>query len=232
MGTVRYHFQGSRRHTGESVEGRVSAPSEEAALDVLRHGGIVAGTLTAEPAAGGEAPGASGEPLLARAVERALDDAGFRVSFDLESGRYQGKTLRLLDQERLRRRVEALIDGAADRGPRDGEEGLDARRHIAPLLEQLLQYRRDLGTGQSPRSQALEARVNHIAQALVRIEQTMSSMSLALRRSGRGGAQRVGSNRAERGRTHDEVLNEIFRSNLALLRGLEEATSREGGHAA
>jgi hypothetical protein len=222
---VRYLFRGSRQQTGEPVEGRVTAPTEEVAHDVLRDDGIVVDALTPEPTADEDAAATDTESRFAEALERALDDAGFGVSFDLVTGRYQGKSVCLLDQDKIRKRVMELVGDAAVDDHRDDENRLDTRRHIAQLLEQVLQYRRNLASEPSPQSQALEAQVNHIAQALVRIERAMASMSVAARRDGRGQPRRTVSEQAAPDKTHEEVLIEVFQSNLELIRGLEEPVS-------
>ncbi|MHC4763509.1 MAG: hypothetical protein ACYTF2_00215 [Planctomycetota bacterium] len=222
---MRYLFWGSRRQTGEPVEGRVTAPTEDVALDVLRDNGIDADSLKPEPAAHDDEAATATEPRFAHALERALEDAGCCVSFDLLTGRYQGKSVCLLDQDKIRRRVMELVnDGIVD-GPGVGGNGLDARRHIAQLLEQLLQEQRSLGSERSPHAQALEDRVNHITQALGRIEKVMASMSSAARRPGRGRPRRTVAEYTARDKTRDEVLVEVFESNLELIRGLEEPAS-------
>jgi hypothetical protein len=222
---VRYLFWGSRRQTGDPVEGRVTAPTEDVALDVLRENGIVADSLKPEAAAPEDAAAAVTEPRFAQALERALLDAGCCVSFDLVTGRYQGRSVCLLDHEKIRRRVMELVNEGVVDDPGDGGNGLDARRHIAQLLEQVLQDRRSLVSDRSPRAQALEDRVNHITRTLGRIEKAMASMSLAARRPGRGQARRAGPEQAARDKTRDEVLVEVFESNLELIRGLEEPAS-------
>jgi hypothetical protein len=214
-----------RRQTGEPVEGRVTAPSRDAALDILRDHGIAADSLEPEPDAEGDAAVTFTEPRFAEALERALEDAGFRVSLDLVTGRYQGKSVGLLDQDRIRKRVMEMVDEAAGEHLRDDENRPNARHYIAQLLEKLLQTRRNLGSEHSPRSQALEAQVNHITQALQRIERRMGSMSSEVRRAGRGQPRHTVPQPTARDKTHDEILLEVFESNLELMRGLEEPVS-------
>ncbi|MHC4218053.1 MAG: hypothetical protein ACYSU7_06305 [Planctomycetota bacterium] len=165
------------------------------------------------------------EPRFAEALERALEDAGFCVSLDPVTGRYQGKSVGLLDQDRIRQRVMELVNDAAADTLHDDENRPHARHYIAQLLEKLLLNRRNLDSERSPRSAALEAQVNHITQALVRIERQMGSMSSEVRRAGRGQPGRTAPGPTARDKTHDEVLLEVFESNLELMRGLEEPVS-------
>jgi len=178
---VRYLFRGLRQQTGEPVDGRVTAPTEEVARNVLRDDGIVADSLQPEPAADEDAAATVTESRFAHALERALDDAGFCVNFDLVTGRYQGKSVCLLDQDKIRKRVMELVDEAVADNLGDDENHLDARRHVA--------------------------------------------MSLAVRRPGPGQPRRTVPGQTAPDRTHDEILVEVFQSNLELIRGLEEPVS-------
>jgi hypothetical protein len=222
---VRYLFRGQRRQTGEPVEGRVTAPTEDVARSILGDGGIVADSLKPEPAAHGDGIATVTDPRFAHALERALDDAGFCVRYDHLTGRYQGKSVCLLDQDEIRKRVMKLVDDAAVDYCSDDENRLDARRHIAQLLEQVLENRRNLSSERSARSLALEAQVNHITQALGRIERVMGSMSMAVRRDGRGQRRRTAGGQTTRDKMQEEVLFEVFQNNLELMRGLEEPVS-------
>jgi hypothetical protein len=222
---VRYLFRGTRRQTGEPVEGRVTAPTQDAALDVLHDGGIVADALDTDPATEGDAAGEITEPRFARALERALDDAGFRVNFDLVTGRYQGKSVSLLDQDKIRKRVMELVaDTAVDDLP-DDKSRPEARRHITQLLEELLESRLSLGAEGSARSPELEAQVCQISEALGRLERAMASMSLAVRRGGHAPPRHSESGQGARDKRHDEVLIEVFENNLELRKGLKEPAS-------
>jgi hypothetical protein len=211
-----------RRQTGEPVEGRVTAPTEDAAYDVLGDHGIVAESLQPEPDTDEDTAAAETGPRLAQALQHALEEAGLHVSFDLVTGHYQGKSECLIDQENIRQRLAALVDDAGGDGHRDGENRLDARSLIAQLLEELRRNRRNLSAGQSPPPPGLEAQVNHLAEALARLERAMATMSVAARRARPGRPRTVATGQTAGDKTRDEVLIEIFQSNLELMRGLEE----------
>jgi hypothetical protein len=225
MWPVRYLFRGLRRQTGEPVEGRVTAPTEDAAHKVLGDDGIVADSLEPEPDAPRDPAPTVTEPWLAHALERALDDAGFSVSFDHLTGRYQGKSASLLGQDKTRKRLLKLVDDAAADNLGDDENLLVARRHITQLLEKVLRDRRNISSERSPQTLALEAQISHITTALGRIEKAMASMSLAVRQDRRAQPRRTGPAPTARERTYEEVLLEVFHSNLELMRGLEEPAS-------
>jgi hypothetical protein len=226
---VRHLFRGTRRETGEPVEGRVTAPTEDAAHDVIRDGGIVGETLEPEPAAADDPAPTVTETRIADALKRVLDDAGFCVRYDLVTGRYQGKSTRLLDQDRIHKLVTQLLEDTAVGDLPDDTDRKDVRRRIAQALERALKARHEPGTHET--SQALASQVNEIAHALERIEREMASMAVAVHRVRRG-QTRAGPRRAAPDRTRDEVLLEIFESNLQLRRGLEEPAptpaAREG----
>jgi hypothetical protein len=219
---VRYLFSGRRQQTGGPIEGRVTAPTEAAAYDVLRVNGIVADSLHPEPGSDADAAATSTEARLAHALQRALADAGFGVSFDLTTNRYQGKSVCLLDQDQVHTRLIDLMgdDAVAHLG---GEESrLRARRSLAQLVADLLGPRQCLDAGQSVRSPALESQVNHIALALGRLERAMASMSSASRHAGRDRSRLPGPGPTAGDRTRDAVLTEVFETNLELMRGFDE----------
>ncbi len=69
----------------------------------------------------------------------------------------------------------------------------------------------------------LEAQVSRLTGAIARIEHAMASMSVSALRGGRD-EQRSAASRPEAGeRTHDEVLVEIFRSNLELIKRVQDS---------
>ena len=197
---MQYLFRGLRRESGEPVEGHVTVPDEEAAYNVLGDNGIVVGSLTRQPA-------------LARSLDDALDDAGLPVNFDRLARRYRGKTVWVLDRDRIRQRVMKLVDEAIAAHPRDDEGRLDARRHIAEVLERMFEDRRNLGS-----QQAVQVQVSHLTSVVGQMEKALASMSRQMRRSGRGGPRRAASTRD---RARDAVLVEVFETNLALIRGMQ-----------
>ena len=220
---MRYLFRG-RRETGEPVEGRVTAPTQDVANDILGDNGIVADSLEPEPAAPDEPAATVAERQDAHVLGSALDDADFRVSFDHVTRRYQGTSVCVLERDKIRN-VTKLVDEAIVDNQHDDEKRRGARRHIAQVLEKILQDRRNLSAERSAHSLALEAQVGRLTGAVGRIENAMASMSVAVRREGGGTRRRTVPGPTARDKTHDEVLIEVFESNLELMRGWEDPAS-------
>ncbi len=216
---MRYRFEGRRPDTGEPVRGRVTAPSEEAARRKLRDSGIVPDAMVEEPAAP-DASAAARAQQLARALDDALDDAGMRVSFDRLSGRYRGKSVWVLDREKIRRHVAKLVDDAIVASLRDGEARQEARRRIAQLLEQMFQDTRNVASERSAPAPSLEERMNRLAEAVARIDRAVASMRVKGAAPEGGAARRAAPEGGARDRARDEILIEVFESNRELMKGL------------
>lgn len=207
MRPVQYLFRGLRRETGEPVEGRITAPSEDVAHNVLGELGIVVVSLQPEPVTRADRAAAAGALLFDPALEAALDEAGLRIRFDQLARRYEGRSVWVLDRERISARVMQLVNEAI---------GHDAGRyrtqhHIAQMLETMFDKPHVPGAEQAAGSVALVGEVGRLAAAVGKIQRTMASMSVTARREPRFAARPAASDR-----TRDEVLAEVFRSNLEL----------------
>lgn len=210
---MRYVFTGLRRETAEPVKGHVTAPTEDVAYDVLGDNGIVAESLKPEPV---ESEAAVKTAHVASELEHALDDAGQPVDFDYLTRRYRGKKVWVLDRDKIRGRVMKIVDDAIAEHLRDDQDGQEARRYIARLLDNMFQNGHNLGSERSAQTVALEARVNELGSVVARIEKSMVPVSAGTRR----GPQRDATRPRAVDRTRNEVLMELFQSNLALMRGL------------
>jgi hypothetical protein len=120
----------------------------------------------------------------------------------------------VLDRDRVRDRVMKLAKEAI---------GHDiSRRHLLVRLEQLLETLFEARHGAAPQpatdSHAIAAEVDRLAAALAKMEKAMALMSA----SARGEPRRSRPHRAARARnrTRDELLAEIFESNLELMRAI------------
>lgn len=220
MRPVRYLFHGLAQDTGDPVEGRITAPNEDVASSVLGDQGIEAVSLRPETHPSTDGAAAASAPLFSDALEDALADAGLRISFDQLAHWYQGKSVWVLDRDKIRKRVMQLVDEAIGHD----ESRRQQQCRIAQVLEELFEDRsnRDAEPPVRPPVQPvdLEAQVNRLTGAVAKIEQAMASMSVAALRTGRDERRRTA-----RDRTHDEVLIEVFETNLDLVRRLQDSVS-------
>ena len=207
---MRYLFRGLKRETGEPVDGRLVALGEDAARDVLGQHGIAVISVRPESSMPGDGTSAPFD----EALEDALREAGVRIRFDQLPRWHEGRGIWVLDRDRIRDRVMRLVNEAI------GHDG--SRRHlqtrIAQVLEALFEAPRSVGTQPSTGSLAIAGEVDRLAAALARIEKAMASMSVAAR----GEPRRALPQRAARARNRarDQVLTEIFVSNLELMRAI------------
>ena len=220
---MRYLFHGLDKDTGDPVEGRITAPNEDVAAGVLGDQGIVDASLRPEKRSPGAGGAGANAPLLSEALEHALADVGVRISFDQLAHWYQGKSVWVLDRDKISTRVMRLVDEAIGHD----ESRRDARSRIARVLEELFEDRSNRDSEPPVQSHGeamdLEAQVSRLTGAIARIEHAMASMSVSALRGGRD-EQRRAASRPEAGeRTHDEVLVEIFRSNLELIKRVQDS---------
>lgn len=206
---MQYLFRGLRRGTGEPVAGRAVAAREDVARIVLNQHGIAVVSICVE-AAGPDAPIAPFDTQL----DAALKEAGVRVRFDQLPRRHEGQGVWVLDRERVRDRAMRLVREAIghDAGKRD------LQRRIAGMLETLFEARPAEAAPQPPADAlAIAAEVDRLAAALAKIEQAMALMSAA-----RSEPRRALPARAPRARSRarDDVLEEIFKTNLELRRAI------------
>lgn len=217
---MRYLFRGLRRDNGEPVEGRVTAPDRDAAYHILGDHGFVAERLEPDPVQPQDPAASARSAQVAKALESALDEAGLPVSFDALTRRYQGKQVWVLDRNKIRQRVMTLVDEVIAASMHDEHESTEARARIASLLERMFDDRRNLGSSQP----AVEAQVQHLTSVVGQIEKTIASMSVAAQRGARGDRGRIPAATA-RDKQRDAVLVEVFESNLALIRALNDPAS-------
>lgn len=203
-------FRGLRRGTGEPVAGRVIALNEDVARNVLSQHGIAVVSIMPESELPGDLAGAPFD----EALEGVLKEAGVRVRFDQLPRWHEGRSIWVLDRDRVRDRVMKLAKEAI---------GHDiSRRHLLVRLEQLLETLFEARHGAAPQpatdSHAIAAEVDRLAAALAKMEKAMALMSA----SARGEPRRSRPHRAARARnrTRDELLAEIFESNLELMRAI------------
>src|SRR6185437_10391867 len=106
---VRYRFKGIVRTTGQSVEGHAHGDTPEEAYSALSEHGIVTESLREEP----EALNLAGQQQpLSTALDSALDTAASQVPFESIANKYKGKSVWVLDRDKIRKRVAQVVDSA------------------------------------------------------------------------------------------------------------------------
>ncbi len=233
---MRYRFKGIVRTTGRSVEGHAHGDTPDEALQALSEHGITTESLREEP----ESPaGSGGATPLHSALESALDTASQQIAFDALADKYKGKSVWVLDRDKIRSRVAQVVDSALSDAMSDSKVGMKGmsgvREQVAEAISGLFKDNRNLTSQVSSTSNQLEGQVKRIESMVKRAESVLAQMTLAISRMGSmnfsggggGGPRRYGSATSQ-GNEQNSVLMEIFKENLRL-RGIEIDETGEAG---
>src|SRR5688572_509295 len=243
LSTVRYRFRGLVRESGKPVEGHVEAEWHEQALNLLSENGIVTESLREEPKALNLSANPESGDQFSSAIDSAVDTSSTQVSFDALADKFKGKSVWVIDREKIRKRVAQVVDQAITASMQNADTGTETRDRVADAIEKLFQNNENLTSrlGQlqqpapppppqpamapRPPSDPLERQLTRLANFITKAENLLVSMQSTLRNVGTGGGG-YAPRRARGPADKDEqnsVLAEIFKSNVALLRNLEVA---------
>ncbi len=226
---MRYRFKGFVRSTGQPVEGHAHGQAPDEALQSLSEHGIITESLREEPEMAAPADG-SATPLRS-AVDSALDTASQQVPFDELANKFKGKSVWVLDRDKIRRRVAQVVDSALRQAMSDHGESAggmnDVREQVAEAISGLFKDNRNLTSQVSNTSMQLENQIKRIEMITRRSESVLAQMTIAISRMGSGGfgggggggPRRYAGGAAPRNE-QNAVLMEIFKENLRL-RGIE-----------
>ena len=234
---MRYRFKGIVRTTGQTVEGHAHGASPEEAFNALSEHGIVTESLREEPEPLNLGPNA--QPLSS-AIDSALDTAAAQIPFDSIASRYKGKSVWVIDRDKIRNRVaqvvdQALRDAMGDSGQVPTEDAADIRKQVADAIGGLFKDNRNLTSQVSNSLMQLEHQIKRIETMVHRQESLLAQMTLAISRigSGGGGGGGWGPRRYAGGSSarneQNAVLMEIFKENLRL-RGIEIDEPKDEAH--
>lgn len=232
---MRFLFRGFERETGKPVEGHVEAADTEAAYQVLSEHGIVTETLRDDAKALNVSPTAVGE--FADALDSALDSSSSQVPFDALTERYRGKKVWVIDRDKIRQRVAQVVDSTLAASEANVESGTTARERVADAISGLFHDTRNIASqhnaeiiaqmraivgaaGQGVNSAGLTEQIGRLTGVVEQAEGLIAAMSAALRNVESGGAprRRYMAAAPSMGPEQNEVLREIFQSNLELRR--------------
>jgi hypothetical protein len=250
---VRYLFRGIVRETGKTVEGHVEAAHSEAAYEILGDNGIVTESLREDPKPLNMSPSAGPFPQFADALESALDSSSSQVPFDDLAEKYRGKNVWVIDRNKIRNRVAQVVDQALAASEANLEGGNTARQRVADAISGLFNDTRNIATERNSESIAgmrvtggngaaggsglsglaamsgdvLEQQIGRLAEVVQQAEGLIAAMASALRNMGSGAVKpRREMATQTTGPQQNEVLLEIFKSNLDLRRNMAEAPSQ------
>ena len=228
---MRYRFKGIVRTTGQTVEGHAHGDTPEQAYQTLSDHGIVTESLREEPESPQAGVGGAQQPLQS-AVDSALDSAASQVPFEAIANRFKGKSVWVLDRDKIRNRVaqvvdQALRDAIGDNARVGSLDAADVRKQVADAIGGLFKDNRNITSQVSNSSMQLDHQIKRIEQMVHRQESLLAQMTIAIGRIGSGGGGGGGGWGPRRfmgagagGPEQNAVLLEIFKENLRL-RGIE-----------
>lgn len=205
-----------------------------------------------EAAAGGYVPAENiAHPGLNSAdpVERAFAAASQSVSFDAVAQRYRGKSVWVIDRDRIRRQVATIVDQTLKQAEEKHSDGEQVRESVAAALKEMFKDNRNIASQQTPEqaqqarsaqpqgqavsgvvgsSPQLDAQIERLESFLSRAEMVLTQLQVAAKRVAAGGGggfapRRMSHIPKPRGEEQNSVLLEIFKSNVKLRETLAKA---------
>lgn len=223
------------RDTGKPVEGHVEAETVDEALTALSESGIVTESLRENPrAALPIGKNLEGPPEFVSAIDSALDSSASQIEFDDLTEKFRGKRVWVIDRDKIRSRVAQVVDRALAQSAQEAETANETRERVAEAIKDMFRDNRNL-TSPAPQvaagaaapshsSPMLEQQISRLSRLISQAESVLASIAAAARRVGSGGGgfapRRYGAH--PQGEEQNKVLMEIFKSNVELLRTVEE----------
>lgn len=176
-------------------------------------------------------------------VERAFAAASQAVSFDAVAQRYRGKSVWVIDRDKIRRQVAMIVDQAlksVEEKQENRYDGDHVRETVAAAIKEMFKDNRNIASPQAPgqaragpvgtvtSSPQLEAQIDRMEQFLSRAETVLTQLLVAAKRIAAGGGggfapRRMGHIPKPRSEEQNEVLLEIFKSNVKLRQNIARA---------
>jgi hypothetical protein len=237
---VRFLFRGVVRETGNPVEGHVEAADAESAFIVLGENGIVTESLREDPQALNLSSDELPTPQFADALDSAIDSSSSQIAFDDLAERYSGKNVWVIDRNKIRTRVAQVVDQALAASEADMEGEKSTRRRVADAIRGLFSENRNIATEQNSADaaampppvggsglSALASTSGEVLEVIQQAEGLIGAMAAALRNLGSvGSSPRRQTAARTAGPQQNEVLLEIFKSNLDLRRTMTNAAAQ------
>jgi hypothetical protein len=220
---VRYRFRGLIRETGKPVDGHVEAEVEEEAFNALAENGIVTEALFADPKPNnflGRPQQQQPKSEFSDALDSAFDSSATQIPFDALTDRFKGKSVWVIDRDKIRRRVAQVVDLAIAQSQQAAEGSIQTRARVAQAIEGLFRDNRNITSEASKSSAALEQQIQRLGNVIKQAEGVLASMKVAIARGGGWGGGGDGGGRRARRTMREEapnkVLFEILKTNLEL----------------
>jgi hypothetical protein len=150
------------------------------------------------------------------------------VSVDAIAQRFKGKSVWVIDREKIRQRVAQVVDQAIGQSMIGGEGPSGARERVGAAINDLFRDSRNLTSQATANNTALERQIARLGNVIRQAENLVASMTMAIGRIGTlprgdgGITPRRYNVHAAPQKEQNEVLAEIFKANLDLVRSLDQ----------
>lgn len=219
------------RDTGKPVEGHVDAPTTEEAFKLMSGNGIVCESLREDPrrpTLDADVAASPRDAEVASQIESALDISSTQVNVDDLWKRYRGQRVRVIDRDKIRNNVFAVMTKAIQQSG-SGNSNQTLQR-VEEALTKMFGDNKNLTSELSPQQTALEDQITRLNAVVLRLEKQLAQLTMAIRRGGYagGGAPTGKLMKQVRDPKNDKILLEIFESNLEMQRQIKKNQDGEG----
>lgn len=182
-----------------------------------------------------------GTPEVVNAIDSALDTSSSQIEFDALTERYRGKKVWVIDRDKIKRNVARVVDQSITSSLKNADNVNDTRKAVAEAIEKLFTDNRNLtspqghannaaGGSSGAGNQNLDRQIERLSTVIKNFENSLASMQMAIRNIGSGGGggsfvPRRNQGQPQAGGIREEqnaVLLEIFKTNMDLLRNMED----------
>ena len=174
-----------------------------------------------------------GSQAVVNAIDSALDTSSSQIEFDALTEKFRGKKVWVIDREKIKRNVAQVVDQAISESLKNTESADDTRKSVAEAIEKLFKDNRNItspqGSGGGAGNQNLDRQIERLSTVIKNFENSLASMQMAIRNIGTGGGggftPRRNVGQAQQAGLREEqnaVLLEIFKTNMDLLRNMED----------
>ena len=211
------------RETGKPVEGHVDAPDGETAFKLMAENGIVCESLREDPAKPmAPAGGSAQDNEVASQIDSALDVSSTDVNVDDLWKRYRGQRVRVIDRDKIRNNVIAVMTKAIQQT--GGGNKNQTLERVEEALTKMFGDNKNLTSELSPTQTALEDQITRLNAVVLRLEKQLAALTMAIRRGGYGGGGAPSGKLMKQVRDpkNDKILLEIFETNLEMQRQIKK----------
>lgn len=216
------------RETGKPVEGHVDAPDGNVAFQLMADNGIVCESLREDPRKPTTAEVANAQDAeVASQIDSALDVSSTDVNVDDLWKRYRGQRVRVIDRDKIRNNVIAVMTKAIQQT--GGGNKNQTLERVEEALTKMFGDNKNLTSEVSPTQTALEDQITRLNGVVLRLEKQLAQLTMAIRRGGYGGGGAPSGKLMKQVRDpkNDKILLEIFESNLEMQRQIKKKENDE-----